>query len=73
MIACDANSLGTTDLPSRAVASKTFKEQSEIKNWSLNTKFGQCYISFYNVSIFTYLPWIQAYNCVKNKHLSKYF
>ena len=42
---------GTTDLPRRVVASETFKEQRERKNWFFTTKYGQCYISFYNVSI----------------------
>ena len=50
---------GTTDLPRRVVASETFKEQRERKNWFFTTKYGQCYISFYNVSIFTYFSCLQ--------------
>ena len=46
MIVCEVNSLSTTDLPRRAVASETFKEHSEKKNWSFSTKYGQCYRSF---------------------------
>ena len=38
MIVCEANSLSTTDLPRRALASEPFKEQSERKNWSFTTK-----------------------------------
>ena len=45
MIVCETNSLSTTDLLKRAVASETFKEQSERKNWSFSTKYGQCYIN----------------------------
>ena len=55
MIVCETNSLSTTDLPRRTVASKTFKEQSKRKNWSFTTKYGQCFMSFYNVSVSTYL------------------
>ena len=33
-IVCEANCRSTTDLPRRAVASETSKEQSERKNWS---------------------------------------
>ena len=70
---CETNSLSATDLPRRAVASETFKKKSERTNWSFTTKYGQCYISFCNISNFTYLSWIQAYNGVKNKRISKYF
>ena len=73
MILCKANSLSTTALPRRAVASKTFKEQSKRKTWSFTTKYGQCYLSFYNISIFTYLSQLQAYNGGKNKRPSEYF
>ena len=62
MIVCETNSLSTTDLLRRAVASETFKEQSEKKNWFFTTKYGRCYESFYNVSIFTNLSWPRAYN-----------
>ena len=67
---CETSSLSTTDLPRKAIADETFREQSERKNWSFTIKYGQCYISFYNVSIFTYLSWLQVYNEVKNKCLS---
>ena len=70
---CEASSLSTTDIPRTATANETFKEQSERKNWSFTIKYGQCYKSFYNVSIFTYLSWLQAYSGVKYKRLSKYF
>ena len=45
MIVCEANSLSTTELLKRTVASETFKEQSERKNWSFSTKYGQYYIN----------------------------
>ena len=77
MIVSETNRLITSDLPRRAVASvqraNSFKEQSERNNLSFTTKYGQYYISFYDSSIFTYFLWLQAYNGVKNKCLSKYF
>ena len=52
MIVCEANSLSTTDLARRAVASENFKEQSETKYWSFTTTYGQCHISFFIMSLF---------------------
>ena len=73
MIVSETNRLITSDLPRRAVANETFKEQSERNNLSFTTKYGQYYISFYDTSIFTYFLWLQTYNGVENKCLSKYF
>ena len=65
MIMYEASSLNTTDFPRRTIANDTFKEPSQGKNWLFTSKYGQCYIGFYHVSIFAYLSWLQAYEGVK--------
>ena len=67
MILCEASSLSTTDLPWRAIANETFKEQSERKNWSFTTKYSQCYISLIQHFVMTSLSGkIVSINAVVN-------
>ena len=40
MIMCETSSLSTADLPRRAIAKETFKQQSERKNWPFTTNYG---------------------------------